>query len=61
MAPVHRDPPKPSAPEIALPDLTNIDWGQLADEAARGKILLRAAMEKPDDDSGIRRETEKIR
>ena len=49
MAPVHRDPPLPPVQEIILPDLMNIDWGHLADESVRGKVLLRAAMEKTSD------------
>jgi hypothetical protein len=41
--------PEPPILELSLPGLSDIQWGEFADEYTRGKILLRAAMEKPSD------------
>lgn len=33
-------------PEIALPSLADIEWGHLADDDVRGRILLRAILQE---------------
>jgi hypothetical protein len=41
--------PVPRPIEIPLPDLTNIDWGQLPDDDARGRLMLRATLQGKED------------
>jgi hypothetical protein len=35
-------------PAIPLPDLANIEWGQLPDDELRGRLLLRVILQSKD-------------
>lgn len=41
--------PVPRPIGIPLPDLTNIDWGQLPDDELRGRLLLRVILNGKED------------
>ena len=39
----------PPEREISLPDLLDIDWGHGPDDELRGRLLLRATLQRKDD------------
>jgi hypothetical protein len=41
-------PVVPLPPDIPLPDLANIEWGQFPDDELRGRLLLRVLLQGKD-------------